>query len=98
MQRAATGAAAAWSVALQPGVASLAMRLWADDNRGWRTADAAEPADGSESGRTVSGKAQVIAQGTGVSAARRPYTGLELTLRLAGRDTAMQKIFLLGAV
>lgn len=94
MESAATGNPSAWSVALQPGVASMALRLWADDNRGWRNADVD---DGGTAPAAGSIKGQIIAQGSG-GASRRPYTGLELTLQLAGRNAAMQKIFLLGAV
>lgn len=94
MQSVAAGSAAGYSVALQPGVASVALRLWAEDNRGWRTVDTS---DGNEAAQG-SGKAQIIAQSTGAPVVRTAYTGLELTLRLAGRDSAMQKIFLLGAV
>ncbi|MDO8301228.1 type II secretion system protein J [Lacisediminimonas sp.] len=95
LQSVSSGMAAAYSVALQPGVSSLALRLWAEDKRGWRSADVP---DGEQGQQTSSGKAQVIAQGSGIPVARVAYTGLEMTLRLAGRDAPMQKIFLLGAV
>ena len=92
------GSRAGSAVALQPGVASIALRLWADDKRGWRAADVQDSGSIAEPAQAVSGKAQVIAQATGAAATRTAYTGLEMTLRLAGRGTAMQKIFLLGAV
>lgn len=93
------GSQAGSAVALQPGVASIALRLWADDKRGWRAADVqGSGSDSAEPAQAVSGKAQVIAQAAGAAATRTAYTGLEMTLRLAGRGTSMQKIFLLGAV
>jgi general secretion pathway protein J len=95
LQSVSSGTTAAYSVPLQPGVSSLALRLWADDKRGWRSADVP---DGEQDPQASSGKAQVMAQGSGIPIARVAYTGLEMTLRVAGRDAPMQKIFLLGAV
>ncbi len=100
VQSLASGAVPGAAVALHPGVNALSLRLWTDDDRGWRTADIqdGEQAQGGQQPGQQAGssKGQLIAQGSG--AARRPYTGLEMTLGVAGQDAPMQKIFLLGAV
>ncbi|MDB5798667.1 MAG: prepilin-type N-terminal cleavage/methylation protein [Paucimonas sp.] len=95
MRSIASGTPSGYAVSLYDGVGSIALRLWADDNRGWRNAAAQEASDSATVG---SGKGQVIAQTTGTPLMVQTWTGLEMTLRLAGRDAPMQKIFLLGAV
>lgn len=95
MQSAAAGTNSGYAVALQGNVASIALRLWSNDNRGWRTAEDQQQTEASAAG---SSKAQIIAQSTGTPIVLPTWTGLELTLRLATSDSAMQKVFLLGAV
>lgn len=102
LQSVASGVPAGYAVALHAGVSALALRLWTDDKRGWRSADTQE-GDQAQAGQQPgqqagSSKAQLIAQGSGIPSPRRAYTGLEMTLRVAGQDGPMQKIFLLGAV
>lgn len=109
-RNAASGVEAGYAVSLQKNVSSLAIRLWASDDKGWRSADVgadvgADSPAGATSGvspanpgaASVSGKGQVITQG--LASARTPvnYSGLEMTLRLAGREAPMQKVLLLGA-
>lgn len=72
-------------VKLQSDVTSMTIRVWVTGS--WRTGvSALTPASGAPPPTT------------GPTASPPAPTGLEITLRLRGRDTGMQKIFLLGAV
>lgn len=71
------------SVALQSGVDALTMRIW--QNNGWQSA-----ANASQSPTPVAAPL-LLSIPTGP-------TGLEVSLRLAGQETSLIKIFLLGAV
>jgi general secretion pathway protein J len=95
MQSAVSGNNTGTAVALQTNVGAIDFRMWASDNRGWRTPD--EQAQ-TEAAATGSSKAQIIAQSTGSPVVMQTWTALEMTLRLANSNNAMQKIFLLGAV
>ena len=96
MQSAAAGNNAGTAVALQANVASIALRLWSSDNRGWRTAQ--EQSETEAAASAGSSKGQIIAQATGTPVVTPSWTGLELTLRLANSANPLQKVFLLGAV
>jgi hypothetical protein len=78
-------------------VASIALRLWSSDNRGWRTAQEQSETE-AVSATSGSSKGQIIAQATGTPVVTPSWTGLELTLRLANSGNPLQKVFLLGAV
>lgn len=70
------------SVALQSGVASMAVRVWINDGAGWRTP-----------GIDV---VQTTVSTTSASAVTP--TGMEVNLQMRDRGAGMSKIFLLGAV
>ncbi|WP_296002176.1 prepilin-type N-terminal cleavage/methylation domain-containing protein [Rugamonas sp.] len=70
------------SVALQSGVDSLTMRIW--QNNGWQSA-----ANANQSAPPPSPLLTSIVTGP---------TGLEVSLRLAGQNASLIKVFLLGAV
>jgi len=73
-------------VRLLSDVASLDMRLWIKD--GWRSGvETLVPPPATPAGSPTPLRAKVI-----------PPTGLELSLKLEGRDTRLLKLFLLGAV
>ena len=94
MQAAAAGTAAGYAVAMQPGVRSIGMRLWSNDNRGWRLPD--QVAESNSSQAAASEKARLIAQATGQPVQVQSWTGLEVTLGVEGQQEPMQKVFLLG--
>jgi len=77
-----SGGSASQPVALQAGVAEMAVQVWLNDGKGWR-----------DGGPDVS-----IATTTGAGVTTSGPTGLKVTLRLQGRGGPMTKIFLLGAV
>lgn len=82
-QTASSGIDATQAVTLQTNVTELTMRLWT--NNAWLTGvSALTPAAGASA-----------VSPTAVSATP---AGLEVTMRLRGREGSMQKIFLLGAV
>jgi general secretion pathway protein J len=82
------------AVALQTGVAGMAMRVW--DGSGWR---AQAPAPQSQSappdGRVGKGQRELEVTGRASSAAP---TGLEVALQMQQGEATMQKVFLLGAI
>lgn len=70
------------SVVLQTGITAMAMRLWLSSSNGWLT-----PAD------------VLKRQSPSAPAAlQSSATGLEISLELAGHNTRLTKIFLLGAM
>lgn len=74
------------TVPLQSGVSALTMRLWIKESTNWQTSAQI---------------AQQIGTATpppGQSSAPLPLSGLEVTMRLHGREGNLLKIFLLGAV
>jgi general secretion pathway protein J len=92
------------AVVLQTGVASMRTRLWTSDGQGWRTGDVdtvlttPAPAPPTPAGLPpgVVSKGQVMEQAG--SGPRASLTGLEIALRMEGRDSLLLKIFMLGAV
>lgn len=68
------------AVVLQDQVGAMTLRLWADDNKGWRDAQSTQPG----------------AASAGLAATSPGYTGLEISLTLRERERSMQKILLLG--
>lgn len=83
------------AVALQEGVVAMTMRLWAQDNKGWRNA---ETADSMAVSPDIAARIAARAAMGGGSGAGQGYTGLEVSLQLQGREGVMQKVLLLGAV
>jgi general secretion pathway protein J len=79
MQSAVSGNSTGTPVALQGNVASISLRLWSSDNRGWRMAQEQQQTEAASMG---SSKAQIIAQSTGTPLVVQSWTGLELTLLL----------------
>jgi general secretion pathway protein J len=71
------------AVALQSGVTAMSMRFWVNGGNAWLT------------NLGMLTPAPVI---PGSAAGPALLTGLEVTMRLHGRDTGMLKVFLLGAV
>jgi general secretion pathway protein J len=96
------GAMDAQPVALQSAVSAMAIRLWANDGRGWRIPSAVpEPAAAPAAPAPASGAAVPdYLRKTSREPAPGPtvWTGLEVALQLQGREASMLKIFLLGAV
>ena len=83
------------AVALQDGVVGMSMQLWANDNKGWRNAEAADSmAVSPEIAARIAARAAL----GGGSRASQGYTGLGISLQLQGREGALQKVLLLGAV
>ncbi|WP_019142119.1 PulJ/GspJ family protein [Noviherbaspirillum massiliense] len=78
-------------VALQTGVADMAIRSWVDDGKGWRTG-----AGGTEQAANAAAAANAGAANAAIPIVGNT-TGLEVTLLLNGRSAGMVKVFLLGA-
>jgi len=79
-------------VALEAGVTSIAVRVWANTANNWRAVDMNAPQMEPLPAATV---AATPNQPTAVGPA---YTGLEVSLQLQGMANRMTKVFLLGAV
>jgi general secretion pathway protein J len=84
------------AIELQSGVAGMQMRLWG--NNGWQPA-----ASAAGSGAAAPNASQNFAQskatrGLAVAGGVQQWSGLEVALRMAGREASMLKVFLLGAV
>jgi len=86
---------ALWSassgVRLQSGVRSMQSRVWADDGRGWRSM-------GSVDSSMPSSRAALMNPQAGTTSTQIVWTGLEVALRLTGREASLTKIFMLSAV
>jgi general secretion pathway protein J len=78
-------------VRLQSGVQSLQSRVWADDGRGWRSM-------GSVDGSLPTSRAALMNPQAGTTSTQIIWTGLEVALRLPGREASLTKVFMLGAV
>jgi len=78
-------------VRLQSGVQSMQSRVWADDGRGWRSM-------GSVDSSMPSSRAALMNPQAGTTSTQIVWTGLEVALRLTGREASLTKIFMLGAV
>jgi len=90
-QSAANDTDTSQAVALLSGVSALTMRLWVSGGTGWRTG--AEIAQ--QAGTPVSAANPQTGQSSGASLL---LTGLEVAMKLQGRDGSLLKIFLLRAV
>jgi general secretion pathway protein J len=92
------------AVKLQTGVSAMQIRLWANDNTGWRSGDVDSvlnaPGPAAATPGTppaqISHSAAMNNPMTGFN--QRALTGLEVSMQLEGREGRMVKIFLLGAV
>ena len=78
-------------VALEAGVTSIAVRVWASNANNWRAVDINAP------------QMEPLPAATAPTAPNHPpvaatYTGLEISLQLQGTANRMTKVFLLGAV
>ena len=78
-------------VALEAGVTSIAVRVWASNANNWRAVDINAP------------QMEPLPAATAPTAPNQPpvaatYTGLEISLQLQGTANRMTKVFLLGAV
>jgi general secretion pathway protein J len=78
-------------VRLQSGVQSMQSRVWADDGRGWRSL-------GSVDGSMPTSRAALMNPQAGTTSTQIIWTGLEVALRLPGREASLTKVFMLGAV
>lgn len=75
---------------LQAGVQGMALRLWADDGRGWRSWQASTNA--------MSSRGAMMNPGAGTTARQTLWTGLEVSLQLVGQPVPLIKVFMLGAL
>ncbi|MFL6719007.1 MAG: prepilin-type N-terminal cleavage/methylation domain-containing protein [Burkholderiaceae bacterium] len=78
-------------VALEAGVTSIAVRVWASNANNWRAVDINAP------------QMEPLPASTAPATPNQPpaaatYTGLEISLQLQGTANQMTKVFLLGAV
>ena len=78
-------------IRLQSGVQSMVMRVWVNDGRGWRNWDAA-------ASNVPASRGSLMNPQAGTTNTQTIWSGLEVALRLAGRNASLSKIFLLGAV
>ena len=78
-------------VLVQSGVQAMELRVWADDGRGWRSLSTGE------SGMPTS-RAALMNPQAGTTSTQIIWSGLEVALRLSGREASLTKIFMLGAV
>ena len=88
-QQAANGATAQ-PLPLQSGVDGLSLRVWANDGRGWRDLQSA-------AGNALTSRGAMMNPEAGTTSTQTTWSGLEISLKLAGRDASLSKIFLLGA-
>jgi len=76
-------------IRLQSGVQELTLRVWANDGGGWR-----------DSGHTATGaltsRGALMNPQAGMTSTQTAWSGLQISMRLTGRDAALSKIFLLG--
>ena len=78
-------------VRLQAGVEAMNLRVWADDGRGWRMPN------NTDSNVPIS-RAALMNPQAGTTSSQITWTGLEVALRLPGRQASLTKIFMLGSV
>ena len=78
-------------VRLQSGVLSMQSRVWADDGRGWRSMSSTD-------GGMPTSRAALMNPQAGTTSMQIVWTGLEVALRVPGREASLTKIFMLGAV
>lgn len=78
------------AVPLQSGVDGLTLRVWANDGRGWRNWQNA-------TGNVPTSRGAMMHPESGTTSTQTTWSGLEISLKLIGRDANLSKIFLLGA-
>ncbi len=78
------------AIRLQQGVRSLALRVWANDGRGWRSWEAAMS--------TPTSRAALMNPQAGSTSTQIIWRGIEVSLQLDDRPAPLQKIFMLGAM
>ena len=78
-------------VLVQSGVKAMELRVWADDGRGWRSLSAADSS-------MPTSRAALMNPQAGTTSTQIIWSGLEVALRLSGREASLTKIFMLGAV
>lgn len=78
-------------VRLQAGVQAMNLRVWADDGRGWRIPTNTNSSEPTSRGALMNPQA-------GTTSSQITWTGLEVALRLPGRQASLTKIFMLGSV
>lgn len=76
-------------IRLQSGVQELTLRVWANDGVGWR--DSASATAGALTSRGAMMNPQA-----GTTSTQTAWSGLQISLRLSGRDATLSKVFLLG--
>lgn len=77
-------------VMLQSGVDGFTLRVWANDGRGWRGWD-------NVAGNALTSRGAMMNPEAGTTSTQTNWSGLEIALKLAGREASLSKIFLLGA-
>jgi general secretion pathway protein J len=82
---------ASFAVRLHSGVQAMQLRVWADDGRGWRSLGVAD-------GSMPTSRAALMNPQAGTTSTQIIWTGLEVALRLPGREASLTKVFMLGAV
>ena len=80
-------------VALEAGVTSIGVRVWANNGNNWRAVDINAPQMAA-----LPSTSSVPAMPNQPAPVTPAYTGLEISLQLQGAANRMTKVFLLGAV
>lgn len=83
-------------VTLHNGVSDMTIRSWVNDGNGWRTGAGPAPGAGAPAG-SAPPPANPPAAGAANPGPAAAATGLEVSLQLRERTSAMMKVFLLGA-
>lgn len=78
-------------VRLQSGVQAMNLRVWADDGRGWRVPNNTDSS-------VPTSRAALMNPQAGTTSSQIIWSGLEVALRLPGRQASLTKIFMLGSV
>ncbi len=77
-------------VPLQTGVDGITLRVWANDGRGWRGWQ-------NLAGNALTSRGAMMNPEAGITSTQTTWSGLQIALKLAGREASLSKIFLLGA-
>ena len=88
-QQSQTGSAL--RVTLQKDVQAMKLRVWADDGRGWRSWQQMAASNLTSGGALMNPQA-------GTTAMQTVWSGVEVSLQMNGKEAALTKIFMLGAV
>ncbi len=83
--------AAQTQVRLQAGVQAMNLRVWADDGLGWRIPNNTDSS-------VLTSRAALMNPQAGTTSSQISWTGVEVALRLPGRQASLTKIFMLGSV